>query len=79
MNAVLAAAELGYADNIGIYSDGRYSYQLTTYIFMYKGGTAMAMMHPDNPIAHKSVARYMAAMKSLCTRVADSGHWGRVA
>jgi mycolipenoyl-CoA---2-(long-chain-fatty acyl)-trehalose mycolipenoyltransferase / long-chain-acyl-CoA---trehalose acyltransferase len=79
MNAVLAAAELGYADNIGIYSDGRYSYQLTMYIFMYEGGTAMAMMHPDNPIAHKSVVRYMAAMKSLCARVADSGHWGRVA
>ena len=79
MNAVLAAAELGYADNIGIYSDGRYSYQLTTYIFLYPGGMAMAVMYPDNPVAQKSVARYLAAMKSLCVRVADSGHWGRVA
>jgi hypothetical protein len=79
MNAVLAAAELGYANNIGIYSDGRYSYQLTVYLFRYEEGMAMAVMLPDNPVAHKSVARYMAAMRSVCARVADSGHWGRVA
>lgn len=78
LNAVLAAAELGYADNIGIYSDGRYSYQLTIYLFRYEEGTAMAVMLPDNPVAQKSVARYIAAMKSVCARVADSGHWGRV-
>lgn len=79
LNAVLAAADLGYANNIGIYSDGRYSYQLTIYVFRYGEGTAMAIMFPDNPIAQKSVARYMDAMKSVCERVADSGHWGRVA
>jgi hypothetical protein len=39
----------------------------------------MAIMRPDNPVAEKSSARYMEAMKSVCTRVADSGHWGRVA
>jgi len=78
LSAVLAAAELGYADNIGIYSDGRYSYQLTIYIFRYEEGTAMAVMLPDNPVAQKSVARYIAAMKSVCARVADSGQWGRV-
>lgn len=79
LNAVLAAAEMGYANNIGIYSDGRYSYQLTIYLFRYEGGTAMSVMLPDNPVAQKSVARYMAAMKSVCARVADTGHWGRVA
>jgi mycolipenoyl-CoA---2-(long-chain-fatty acyl)-trehalose mycolipenoyltransferase / long-chain-acyl-CoA---trehalose acyltransferase len=79
LNAVLAAAEMGYANNIGIYSDGRYSYQLTIYIFRHDGGTAMAVMLPNNPVAHKSVGRYMSAMKSVCARVADSGHWGRVA
>ncbi|WP_275578938.1 condensation domain-containing protein [Mycobacterium riyadhense] len=79
LNAVFAAAELGYAKNIGIYSDGRYSYQLTIYIFRSEEGTAMAIMFPDNPVAQKSVARYMAAMKSVCVRVAGSGHWGRVA
>lgn len=79
LNAVLAAAEMGLANNIGIYSDGRYSYQMTVYIFRYGEGTAMALMYPDNPIARKSVARYLDAMKSVCGRVADSGHWGRVA
>lgn len=79
LNAVLAAADMGLADNIGIYSDGRYSYQLTVYVFRYGEGTAIALMYPDNPIARKSVARYMAAMKSVCGRVADCGHWGRVA
>ncbi|OBK49044.1 condensation domain-containing protein [Mycobacterium kubicae] len=79
LNAVLAAADLGYANNIGIYSDGRYSYQLTIYVFRYAEGTAMAIMFPDNPIAQKSVVRYMEAMRSVCARVAASGHWGRVA
>ena len=79
LNAVLAAADLGYANNIGIYSDGRFSYQLTIYIFRYGAGTAMAIMYPDNPVAEKSVVRYLEAMKSVCTRVADRGHWGRVA
>jgi mycolipenoyl-CoA---2-(long-chain-fatty acyl)-trehalose mycolipenoyltransferase / long-chain-acyl-CoA---trehalose acyltransferase len=79
LNAVLAAADLGYANNIGIYSDGRYSYQLTIYVFRYGEGTAMAIMFPDNPVAQKSVVRYAEAMRSVCVRVADSGHWGRVA
>lgn len=79
LNAVLAAADLGLANNIGIYSDGRYSYQLTIYIFRHGEGTAMAIMYPDNPVAQKSVVRYMEAMKSVCVRVAGSGHWGRVA
>ncbi|MGB0969454.1 MAG: condensation domain-containing protein [Mycobacterium sp.] len=79
MNAVLAAGELGLADNIGIYPDGRFSYQLTIYIFRYGEGTVMAIMHPDNPVAEKSVTRYMQAMKSVSTLVADTGRWGRVA
>jgi hypothetical protein len=79
LNTVLAAADLGYANDIGIYSDGRYSYQLTIYVFRYGKGTAMAVMYPDNPVALKSVTRYVEAMKSVCLRVADSGHWGRVA
>jgi hypothetical protein len=79
LNAVLAAAQSGYANNIGIYSDGRYSYQLTIYLFRYEDGLAMEVMLPDHPVAHKSVARYIEAMKSVCTRVADTGNWGRVA
>lgn len=79
LNAILAASELGLANNIGIYPDGRFSYQLTIYIFRYGEGTVMAIMHPDNPIAKKSVARYLQAMRSVCLSVADAGHWGRVA
>ncbi len=79
LNAILAAADMGLANNIGIYPDGRFSYQLTIYIFRYGEGTVMAIMHPDNPVAKKSVARYMFAMKSVSVQVADSGHWGRVA
>lgn len=79
LNAVLAAADMGLANNVGIYPDGRFSYQLTIYIFRYTEGTVMAIMHPDNPVAQKSVTRYMEAMRSVSVRVADSGHWGRVA
>lgn len=79
LNAVLAAADMGLANNVGIYPDGRFSYQLTIYIFRYTEGTVMAIMHPDNPIAQKSVTRYMEAMRSVSVRVADSGQWGRVA
>ena len=79
LNAVLAAADTGLANNIGIYSDGRYSFQLTIYIFRYEDGTAMEVMLPDNPVAQKSVARYMEAMQSVCARVADTGQWGRIA
>ncbi|MGE2736150.1 condensation domain-containing protein [Mycolicibacterium vaccae] len=78
LNAVLAAADMGLADNIGIFPDGRYSYQLTIYIFRYGEGTVMAIMHPDNPVAAKSAARYMAAMGDVCCRVAEGGNWGRV-
>ena len=70
---------MGLANNVGIYPDDRFSYQLTIYIFRYGEGTVMAIMHPDNPVARKSVTRYMLAMKSVSARVADSGHWGRVA
>ncbi len=79
LNAILAAADMGLANNIGIYPDGRFSYQLTIYIFRYGEGTVMAIMHPDNPVATKSVGRYMQAVKSVSVAVADSGHWGRVA
>jgi hypothetical protein len=79
LNAILAAGDLGLANNIGMYPDNRFSYQLTIYIFRYGEGTVMAIMHPDNAVAKKSVTRYMEAMKSVSGRVADSGHWGRVA
>jgi hypothetical protein len=42
----------------------------------YEEGTAMAVMLPDNPVAHKSVARYVAAMKSVCARALIPGIGG---
>ena len=63
----------GFHEGLGLMT------QLTIYIFRYKEGTVMAIMHPDNPVALKSATRYMEAMRSVCVRVADSGHWGRVA
>lgn len=77
LNAVLAATDMGFSNRIGIYSDGRFSYQLTIYVFLYDAGTAMAVLSPDNPVADKSIARYIAAMKSVCQQVADGGDWGR--
>jgi hypothetical protein len=51
-----------------------FSYQLTIYIFRYEAGTTMSVVYPDNPVAQKSVARYIEAMKSVCERVAG-GTW----
>lgn len=76
LNAILAATDMGFANRIGIYSDGRFSYQLTIYVFLYDAGTAMAVLGPDNPVAEKSIARYIGAMRSVCQQVADGGDWG---
>jgi hypothetical protein len=65
--------------NIRISSDGRYSYQLSIYVFRVEKETAVAVMLPDNPIARESVDRYLAALKSVFERVAESGHWRNVA
>lgn len=39
----------------------------------------MAVMFPDNPIARESVARYLATLKSVFQRVAESGQQQNVA
>jgi hypothetical protein len=65
--------------NIRISSDGRYSYQLCIYVFRVEKETAVAVMFPDNPIAQESVAEYLAALKSVFERIAESGHWQNVA
>jgi hypothetical protein len=78
LNALLTA-QLDDVNNIGLYGDGRYSYQLCIYVFRDETGTAMTVMFPDNPIAQESIARYSAAMQSVCARVADGRHWRSVA
>lgn len=76
--SVLLTADL--ADlNIGIYGDGRYSYQLCIYVIRAQEQTVVSVMFPDNPEAQASVAEYMATLKSVFERVAESGHWANVA
>lgn len=65
--------------NIGIYSDGRYSYQLCVYVIRVEKETAVAVMFPDNPEAQASVQIYLEALRSVFERVAVSGHWRNVA
>lgn len=76
--SALITADLGGL-NIRISSDGRYSYQLSIYVFRVETETAVAVMLPDNPIAQESVAKYLATLKSVFERVAESGHWRNVA
>jgi mycolipenoyl-CoA---2-(long-chain-fatty acyl)-trehalose mycolipenoyltransferase / long-chain-acyl-CoA---trehalose acyltransferase len=75
---VLLTAELDGL-NIGVYSDGRYSYQMLIYVIRVAQETAVTMMFPDNPEAQESVARYLAALKSVLERVAEGGRWRNVA
>lgn len=70
--SVLLTADLGDL-NIGIYSDGRFSYQLCIYVMRVANETAVAVMFPDNPEAQASVAKYLAALKSVFAR-----KWPRV-
>jgi mycolipenoyl-CoA---2-(long-chain-fatty acyl)-trehalose mycolipenoyltransferase / long-chain-acyl-CoA---trehalose acyltransferase len=76
--SVLLTAELDGL-NIGVYSDGRYSYQMSIYVIRVEQETAVTVMFPDNPEAQESVARYLATLRSVFERVAQSGHWRNVA
>ncbi len=72
LSALIAA---GLDDlNIGVYSDGRYSYQMSVYVIRVGEETAATAVFPDNPQAHESVARYLAVLKSVFERVAAGGH-----
>lgn len=70
--SVLLTAELGDL-NVGVYGDGRYSYQLSIYVIRVEKETAVAVMYPDNPTARASVDRYLQTLKSVFQRIADSG------
>lgn len=65
--------------NVGIYSDGRYSYQLSIYVIRVADETAVSVMFPANPEARESVTKYLDTLKSVFERVAESGHWRNVA
>lgn len=76
--SALIAAGLDHL-NIGVFSDGRYSYQMSLYVIRVEEETAVTAIFPDNPEAHESVARYLAVLKSVFERVADAGGWENVA
>jgi len=77
LSALIAA---GLDDlNIGVYSDGRYSYQMSLYVIRVGEETAVTAVFPDNPEAHESVASYLALLKSVFERIADQGHREKVA
>lgn len=59
--------------NIGLYGDGRLSDPLLTWVVRLEKMTMMAVLFPDNPVAHESVARYATAVKSVYAHVAE-GH-----
>jgi len=76
--SALLTAELGDL-HVGVYSDGRYSYQLSIYVARVEEQTAVSVMYPDNPEACASVDKYLSALKSVFERVAERGHWRDVA
>jgi mycolipenoyl-CoA---2-(long-chain-fatty acyl)-trehalose mycolipenoyltransferase / long-chain-acyl-CoA---trehalose acyltransferase len=59
--------------NTGVYSDGRYSYQMSIYVIRLAQETAVTVLFPDNPEAQGSVARYLAVLKTVFECVAEGG------
>jgi hypothetical protein len=76
--SVLLTAQLGGL-NIGVFSDGRYSYQMSIYVIRVEQETAVSVMFPDNPEARESVATYLATLKSVFERAAESSYRSNVA
>ena len=76
--SVLLTAELDGL-NIGVFSDNRYSFQMSIYVIRVEEETAVTVMFPDTPEAQESVARYLVALKSAFQRIAESGQWRNVA
>ncbi|WP_422742918.1 condensation domain-containing protein [Mycobacterium sp. WMMD1722] len=69
--SALLTADLGNL-NVGIYSDGRYSYQMCIYVIRVHDETAVAVMYPDNPEAAESVARYLEVLQTVFGRAAGT-------
>ncbi len=70
--------QLFEGQNVATCSDGRVTYPLSTLVGRFDE-TAATVMLPDNPVARESVTQYLAALKSVCVRVAngwasDPGH-----
>jgi hypothetical protein len=57
--------------NFRIYDEGRVSHQVSVWVTRLQEKTTVTVLFPNNPVARESVARYVAAMKSVCVRAAD--------
>ena len=57
--------------NLGLWYDGRYSYQFCIFVYRMERETAMTVLFPDNPVARESVTRYLQLTKSCYVRVAE--------
>ena len=63
--------------NMGAYSDGRFTYPLSTLVGRYDE-TTVSVLFPNNPVARESINHYVAALKSVCVRVVDGWTPSRV-
>jgi 2-O-sulfo trehalose long-chain-acyltransferase len=57
--------------NFRIYDEGRVSHQVSMWVNRFQQETTVTVLFPNNPVACESVARYVAAMKSVYVRAAD--------
>lgn len=74
--SALLTAELDNL-NVGVYGDGKYSYQLSLYVIRVADQTAVTVMFPDNSIARESIERYLVALKKVFGCVAQRGAGGQ--
>lgn len=63
--------------NMGAYSDGRFTYPLSTLVGRYDE-TTVSVLFPNNPVARESINHYVATLKSVCVRVVDGWTPSRV-
>jgi hypothetical protein len=73
--AVIAQWE---AMNGKVFSDSRSAYQVGMWVNRTAKETAVTVAFPNNPIARESVIRYVEAMKSVYTRIAEGREAGFV-
>lgn len=60
--------------NLGIYADGRYSYQLTVFVVRLDKETEITIVYPKNDQARESITRYIDGVKSACLHAIADHH-----
>src|SRR5262249_10867678 len=71
----IPVAELFEETNFGTYGDNLSHGGINIWITRHAEKTTVTISFPDNPIARKSVHRYIAAMKDAFARAAESSDW----